>query len=1228
MPVEVEDLGPVTEMDLFDFEVEDLGPVDDGTYKDTIETAGTRAGKTYDLAQGTGIPLDLADATTFQEAEVDLERKRRTLIKSIPWVTRESDSDVAVTEQQAKELDKERAEQKRLADIELERMLKAGVKEPTVLAPAPPGKRIVIPNRIANNWTLVYAYINFPSFRTEIDADPTILDGVAYAGPESEEVAKLYAELKPHLEKIVELNRESKKHPTWSAIKGIGKGILNMGLDNMGYDTSDTKSAIKRQGPLKRLRESPNLSDRVAEITLSEMSKTAWLASLPGSINAPAAIWNTATLGIAPVPILGYTPEQTGMAGVFALATLFIPKNPAHFIFKQGYSRVGSIGSKAFEKFTARFPVVGGAVATIISKPFVNRLTAIPVEFAKIKGGQLSFAVFSPENLKRVNAGEHPIAIAQDIFTSWFNVDPTTALFAIGFGFAKGLKLDTPAGRAAETARIEALRRLGLKPDATFADIRLKMGEWGKVQSTLVGKLPVQIVPPPTIPVVVTKLADAVKTSLKAQKKARKTVAKAQAVERGKRAARAQAVFNRAREQGDDAPTARRKALASIKGRLTDEEVPKDQRPQLTDLEWNTLHQKVIDTFPTKETIYTRLRYTAALEKIKDGRVLQANEIELIADLFGDKLARQLVRQLGTAEQLARTTSDILGLPRTLLATGDDSFVGRQIMPVLGKDIGDTLFGRVGLKDPSRPLAFFPAAGRSLVAFFEKKASQKAFKRYTEQIENDPYYQMAVDSGLGFTKFGQYIKPGEKAEEFASRLGAKFPLVARANRAAVIAGNWARMAAFKREVSNLERRGIPLTPLRLSRIAGALNDLTGRAGIPKGKTVGEVFDVLNKVAFSPRFAVAKIKNVVTLHHTISFDPHVRAMGFRTMVGETIRVASTVALARLFGLEVGLDPRATNFLKARVGNIHFDLLPGEGQVIRFLARMALGQTKTAAGHVKDIDRKREMLQFLKSKSSPIVNMLRLAYSGREYTGKPVKGIAGWTKEAYRNFTFLWLQDGIDAFVDEYGKEGSTMNVIAKSVSVTGASWLGTGVMVYPDSARTTETIYRDEIAQTAFGKDWIDLAPMQNRELSDMYQEELDAARQAVDVETQERADFAFATRVMEEANEAGNEVVSMLSNESKDLMKFAAEKFGLGLTVQRAVGRGDWIMNDKWFEQYQKLTAEYLDKELADLLKLPEWDKQTDADKERDMTIMIRVSKTRARLDIINKADEEALIRD
>lgn len=1218
----VVDLGPAKAED--EEGVVDLGAIDTGEFKETPENAGELSKKTSSFVIQNAVPMPWAKRITFQELAAEQERKRRTLIKSIPWKTQDAANQRVVTEQEDREIEAELLKRANAARAEQERAEKAG-EEPKLALTLLEVRAddIVVPDRIADSPSLIFAYINLPSFRKAIDADPNILDGVSFAGIESDDVSTLYNEIKPILESTAAKNNESQKNPIRSFIKSTAVGAVRAPSKLLEFASISTPKFQNREERIAALRKSQNLSDRIAAETLDKLSENAWLTTVPGFLNAPAAIWNVATLGVAPVPTLEFTPEQRNLTSVFSVAALLIPKSPANFLFKLGNSGVGNVGTATFERFATRFPALGGAIATVVSKPFINRLAAIPVEFAKLKGGQLSFAVFSPENLKRVDAGEHPLSVANDIFTDWFNVDPTTALFATVFGFARGLKLDTPQGRAAAQARTAALKQLGLKPNATNADIRLAMGEWGQVQSSLVTQLiPPQIPKPLPVPVVTTKLITSLKTSLKAQRKARKTVTKAQSVERGKRSQTAQQAYSKARAQGDDVPTASRKALSQLKGTLTDEVVPENLRPKMAKAEWDSMYQKVEATYPDAGNMFTRLNHVKAIDKIRAGTVLQPKEIAMMAEMFGDKLGKQLVRQFNLSERIAKTSADLLGLPRTLMAGGDASFIGRQIVPVLYKDVGDLLTLRnFNIKKPLDSLVFAQASARSLISFF----SRRAFDKFREQIENHPRFQQAVDHGLAITKVGRFIGKGEIEEEFGSRIASKWPLIARGNRSAVTAGNWARMMMYDRIVSGFEKRGIPLTKNDLKRIANQVNDMTGRSGIPKGARIAEIFDISNKIFFSPRFALSKVKNIATLHHTLSRSPAVRAEGFRTMVGQVATTTAAVAIARLFGAEVNLDPRSTNFMKAKIGNKRVDLLPGEGGWIRFFARMALGQTTTAAGHVKPASRKRTTEQFLKSKASPIINAMRLWWTGREFTGKKVTGVAGWTEAMTKNFTFLWVQGGIDAFRDAYGTEGDPLRALAQSVAPAGAEWIGMGVQVYPDSARTAETLLKDELAQEAFGKNWIDLAPIQASDLVDQFQDELDTARQAVDVEIQERADFAFATRMLEEAAEAGNDVIGMLTAEPKELMTFAKEKLGLTISLQRAPSRDGWIMNDKRFKRYQERAAEILEVELNSLLKDPSFQDLSDKEKKEEIQISISIAKQEARLDVIDEADDETL---
>jgi len=209
----------------------------------------------------------------------------------------------------------------------------------------------------------------------------------------------------------------------------------------------------------------------------------------------------------------------------------------------------------------------------------------------------------------------------------------------------------------------------------------------------------------------------------------------------------------------------------------------------------------------------------------------------------------------------------------------------------------------------------------------------------------------------------------------------------------------------------------------------------------------------NHFVFSTRLISAKFRNVaaaVGMPYTIFKHPEVAKENLRTMLGGVITIAAAAAVAKMFGSDVETNPLSPTFLRLRDGNTSYDLTGGYGSIVRFIAQMAMGKTKDpTTGKIKEADKGNLVLRFIKSKQSPLLNLLGTLITGKTYFGKEINWAKDWPEQAREHFVFMWLNDGIDAFSDMYDKAGLG-EVIAKSGINAGLSWAGVGVQTYTKS----------------------------------------------------------------------------------------------------------------------------------------------------------------------------------
>lgn len=180
--------------------------------------------------------------------------------------------------------------------------------------------------------------------------------------------------------------------------------------------------------------------------------------------------------------------------------------------------------------------------------------------------------------------------------------------------------------------------------------------------------------------------------------------------------------------------------------------------------------------------------------------------------------------------------------------------------------------------------------------------------------------------------------------------------------------NELRMDRFNDGVKMLEMEGKNISDNKrdFEKLAAAINSLTGRANIYR---LTGISDILNTIFFSFRNTVSIINQInpywwATLKSPS--DPWYKpSVAQKVAVYDMIRfITITTSMMYLLKaaagddeegnprIEIETDPRSSDFMKMRQGNIRFDAFHGMIPMVVFFARQYKGQTKTK-GEVKDL-----------------------------------------------------------------------------------------------------------------------------------------------------------------------------------------------------------------------------------------------------------------------------------
>lgn len=244
-----------------------------------------------------------------------------------------------------------------------------------------------------------------------------------------------------------------------------------------------------------------------------------------------------------------------------------------------------------------------------------------------------------------------------------------------------------------------------------------------------------------------------------------------------------------------------------------------------------------------------------------------------------------------------------------------------------------------------------PPMVKVMIAAARSKAAASRLMHEITQRPNAPLYKRAR---LGLTDPDGSIN--QKEEDFLGTWTEHIPIVAGSGRAHVAGLNWLRVNLFDIFAETLGKNG-EVTDAEARIIADFVNDLTGRASFGRFE---HSTAVASTIFFAPKFKLSRFKLLFRLLKLpLSFASKSRAERLiakeyaRSLAGISLYYSAWImALYALVGLpgedkkwDIEHDPRSSDFMKIRIGNVRIDPLAGLSQVTVFLGRLSAGETKS-------------------------------------------------------------------------------------------------------------------------------------------------------------------------------------------------------------------------------------------------------------------------------------------
>ena len=429
-----------------------------------------------------------------------------------------------------------------------------------------------------------------------------------------------------------------------------------------------------------------------------------------------------------------------------------------------------------------------------------------------------------------------------------------------------------------------------------------------------------------------------------------------------------------------------------------------------------------------------------ALMDVLSGLYIPPNRRTLLAKVFGPDFGRGLDVAMGSENlPLWKKIVDIAGIPRILKSALDISFPLRQGVM------------KIGSKE------FWQMWKPMFKAVREKSATES----YQGIITDPAWEAFGKDSGIaiadptgraGVAKtvegYVTYTRQGPAAW-VERQVGIK-----QSQEMYATAGNELRWNSLKNTVAGWDKIGATYGPEQIKAAARWQNITTGWGYLGN---LDKDLPTLSQILFAPRFWASRLEALPYGAYLIAKEPLMRAQVMRDLVTFAAVNIGLLATLKLSGLaEVELDPRSTDFGRARIGPTRIDLLGGMQPVIRQVAQLMSSQGKSAAtGEIYDTKRLTMLGRTLQGKLSPQAGFLVDVLSGKTFVGEEMSLTPESMKaQAWNRLAPMAIADLVDA-VQAHGILGG---IPFAALAATGGS-----VLTY-ESPFDKKRVLQDTIAK--------------------------------------------------------------------------------------------------------------------------------------------------------------------
>lgn len=650
---------------------------------------------------------------------------------------------------------------------------------------------------------------------------------------------------------------------------------------------------------------------------------------------------------------------------------------------------------------------------------------------------------------------------------------------------------------------------------------------------------------------------------------------------------------------------------------------------KLSDTQREFYKQKIDEVY--SKQIFKKLGTQEAFKKMETGKIPTDYEFGLLAPVIGQKETVKIYEKI--ANQRPFSLWDIPVLARDILHStfGYDPQAIRSLAPIATR----------------HPKIYEKAVKANLKAYGNKEWAEKAISK----LEASPVTKLGKEAygvnHLGMTpwatsKAGTRLQYYGKFADFLLRRKSKFlqswgRVLKASERGADVGINTGlnELVEHGEKQLNLYKAKHNWTPKQVAKWrierGERINALAKRM-VGKNKNRRSIMEALRWVLFSPSHTISRpAQRFFTIKDIFTAMPGNRTYLLQMYMTNMATLASVSGLAAWIGhkyrlsnpteeppIDSSINPTDGMFGKIRIGNDTFDLSLGEASTDRTLLRLGASAYLYAYNKLTDSQKQRlfgkkiptageSIKQYFLFRQSMVVGLAHSLLTKKDVFGRDISGLEIVRKNIPAEFLTSYIDAGLADGLWEQITNGSisegSKNLI-KNIPVSVIGLMGVGTQTYPVYAATTRSKYRDIVAKQDYGKKWDDLSKIDQKKLEIKHRDDFTKLDESVKTErAKEPSSYGEEVRVKEEAK-AAKKINRLLSKANRKKIE------GISLGVAR--NPKDWYLNDKRYNEYQKLVAKYLNEGL-DRINL---EGKSDKVRRTLLEARLRIAKNKALLEL------------